>query len=524
MRHWVTAFGVDGFRIDLASVLGRPRSGPFDPHAPLLTAIATDPVLSRCKLIAEPWDATGEGYRVGGFPVAWSEWNGRYRDAVRDFWRGHGGDRRAGVAADRQLRPLRGCPGGGRGRRSTSSPRTTASPCATSSPTSASTTRPTARTTATAPTTTARRTSASRARPTSPVVRARRLGRGPGAARHAAAVDGHADAAGRRRAVAHPGRQQQRLLPRRRRRPGWTGPALPEAASLTAFVARLVGDPPVVGDAAPRPLLPRRRRARGGTSPGRPWTTATGTTTAAHRSACCVGEWLLLLHAGDAAPCTLPPGRPVRAGGRQHPRRRHAGELPPAAGRRDDHRSRRARCCSCAGTSRRPSDPRVGTFVSASRHVRRRESAVHRRGHSPRYPPTVPRYDFRCRQCSDHLRGRPPHGRRGRPGALPVRATRTRSSCSAPSPSAAGPAAAARPWPPHRPRPPAVAAAAGAAAAADRRPLRAATAGPTGSGTCAHGTRRDVPTIAIHPRSSPDERPGRPTLDGDAAPNLRNAE
>ena len=91
MRYWVTVLGVDGFRIDLASVLGRPRSGPFDPNAPLLMAIALDPVLSRVKLIAEPWDATGEGYRVGGFGVAWSEWNGRYRDAVRDFWRGHGG-------------------------------------------------------------------------------------------------------------------------------------------------------------------------------------------------------------------------------------------------------------------------------------------------------------------------------------------------------------------------------------------------------------------------------------------------
>jgi glycogen operon protein len=90
LRHWVTAYGVDGFRVDLASVLGRPRSGPFDPHAPLLTAIATDPVLAHCKLIAEPWDATGEGYRVGGFGVSWSEWNGRYRDAVRDFWRGQG--------------------------------------------------------------------------------------------------------------------------------------------------------------------------------------------------------------------------------------------------------------------------------------------------------------------------------------------------------------------------------------------------------------------------------------------------
>ena len=91
MRHWVTVFGVDGFRIDLASVLGRPHSRAFHPNAPLLTAIAVDPVLSRVKLIAEPWDATGEGYRVGGFGVAWSEWNGRFRDAVRDFWRGHGG-------------------------------------------------------------------------------------------------------------------------------------------------------------------------------------------------------------------------------------------------------------------------------------------------------------------------------------------------------------------------------------------------------------------------------------------------
>jgi isoamylase len=91
MRHWATVYGVDGFRIDLASVLGMPHSGSFDPHAPLLTAIAVDPVLSRLKLIAEPWDATGEGYRVGGFGVAWSEWNGRFRDAVRDFWRGHGG-------------------------------------------------------------------------------------------------------------------------------------------------------------------------------------------------------------------------------------------------------------------------------------------------------------------------------------------------------------------------------------------------------------------------------------------------
>ncbi|PVZ14678.1 glycogen debranching protein GlgX [Actinomycetospora cinnamomea] len=90
LRYWVTVMGVDGFRFDLASTLGRPRGGAFDPAAPLLTDIATDPVLSTVKLIAEPWDATGEGYRVGGFGPAWAEWNGRFRDGVRDFWRGHG--------------------------------------------------------------------------------------------------------------------------------------------------------------------------------------------------------------------------------------------------------------------------------------------------------------------------------------------------------------------------------------------------------------------------------------------------
>ncbi len=88
LRYWAQDMGVDGFRFDLASVLGRPRGGPFDPRAPLLTAIATDPVLSRRKLIAEPWDATGPGYQVGGFGGQFAEWNDRFRDTVRDFWCG----------------------------------------------------------------------------------------------------------------------------------------------------------------------------------------------------------------------------------------------------------------------------------------------------------------------------------------------------------------------------------------------------------------------------------------------------
>ncbi|HEY7042053.1 MAG TPA: glycogen debranching protein GlgX [Nocardioidaceae bacterium] len=90
LRYWVTEMHVDGFRFDLASALT--RNGPnVDLHAPFLTAVHQDPVLRRVKLIAEPWDATSDGYLVGRFPPPWCEWNDKYRDAVRDFWRGHGG-------------------------------------------------------------------------------------------------------------------------------------------------------------------------------------------------------------------------------------------------------------------------------------------------------------------------------------------------------------------------------------------------------------------------------------------------
>jgi len=88
LRYWAQEMGVDGFRFDLASALGRPEGGAFDPRAPLLTAIAADPLLRQRKLIAEPWDATGPGYQVGGFGVQFAEWNDRYRDTVRDFWCG----------------------------------------------------------------------------------------------------------------------------------------------------------------------------------------------------------------------------------------------------------------------------------------------------------------------------------------------------------------------------------------------------------------------------------------------------
>jgi isoamylase len=90
LRFWVTEMHVDGFRFDLAPVLGRDPHA-FDAGAPLLAELAADPVLRRTKLIAEPWDLGPGGYQQGAFPQPFAEWNGRFRDTVRRFWRGVGG-------------------------------------------------------------------------------------------------------------------------------------------------------------------------------------------------------------------------------------------------------------------------------------------------------------------------------------------------------------------------------------------------------------------------------------------------
>jgi isoamylase len=87
LRYWVQEMHVDGFRFDLAVSLGRATSD-FDPFGGFLDAVGQDPILSEVKLIAEPWDVGQGGYDLGNFPPGWSEWNGRYRDTVRDFWRG----------------------------------------------------------------------------------------------------------------------------------------------------------------------------------------------------------------------------------------------------------------------------------------------------------------------------------------------------------------------------------------------------------------------------------------------------
>jgi glycogen operon protein len=90
LRYWVNEMHVDGFRFDLVPTLGRDQDG-FDPGARFFTTIQQDPVLARVKLIAEPWDVGPGGYQVGNFPGGWAEWNGKYRDGVRRFWRGDPG-------------------------------------------------------------------------------------------------------------------------------------------------------------------------------------------------------------------------------------------------------------------------------------------------------------------------------------------------------------------------------------------------------------------------------------------------
>ena len=87
LRYWVTEMHVDGFRFDLASTLAR-ESGAVDKMSAFFDIIHQDPILSNVKLIAEPWDLGDGGYQVGNFPVLWTEWNGRYRDTVRNYWTG----------------------------------------------------------------------------------------------------------------------------------------------------------------------------------------------------------------------------------------------------------------------------------------------------------------------------------------------------------------------------------------------------------------------------------------------------
>ena len=94
LRYWVTSFHVDGFRFDLCATLGREPHG-FDPGSGFFDALRQDPVLAGVKLIAEPWDIGPGGYQLGNHPPGFAEWNDRFRDGVRRFWRGDRGQRPA---------------------------------------------------------------------------------------------------------------------------------------------------------------------------------------------------------------------------------------------------------------------------------------------------------------------------------------------------------------------------------------------------------------------------------------------
>src|SRR5207237_10305131 len=87
LRYWIQEMHVDGFRFDLAATLARGLHD-VDRLSAFFDLIQQDPVVSRVKLIAEPWDVGEGGYQVGNFPPQWSEWTGKYRDSVREYWRG----------------------------------------------------------------------------------------------------------------------------------------------------------------------------------------------------------------------------------------------------------------------------------------------------------------------------------------------------------------------------------------------------------------------------------------------------
>lgn len=153
LRHFVLNAGVDGFRFDLAPVLGRTAAG-FDMASETLAAMHSDPVLYDRLLIAEPWDIGPGGYQLGNFPESFLEWNDRARDDMRRFWRGDAGTTGALANALSGSSPIFSRHGRLKVAASISLPPMTVSPCSISSAMSASTMKRTARTIATATMTT----------------------------------------------------------------------------------------------------------------------------------------------------------------------------------------------------------------------------------------------------------------------------------------------------------------------------------------------------------------------------------
>ena len=212
LRYWVLEMHVDGFRFDLAAALAR-EFYDVDRLSAFFDLVQQDPVVSQVKLIAEPWDVGEGGYQVGNFPGLWTEWNGKYRDTVRDYWRGEPatlGEFASRLTGSSDLYEATG-------RRPEREHQLRHLPRRLSARRSGVVQREAQR---------GQRRGQPRRREPQPVVELRRRGpdRRPGhprAARqadaqhhgHADAVPGHADDLARRRDRPHPARQQQRLLP-----------------------------------------------------------------------------------------------------------------------------------------------------------------------------------------------------------------------------------------------------------------------------------------------------------------------
>ena len=256
LRYWVTEMHVDGFRFDLAATLAR-EFYDVDKLSTFFEMVQQDPVVSQVKLIAEPWDIGPGGYQVGGFPPQWTEWNGDYRDTVRDFWRGEPslGDFASRLSGSSDLYEHSG-------RRPFASHQLRHRPRRLHAARPGVLQREAQR---------GQRRGQQRRREPQPLVEPRRRGpdrrprdprgAGPRAAqlhRHAAAQPGRADAAARRRAQPHPGRQQQHLRPGQRDQLGPLGRRRQAAHRVHGRGRQAACRAP---DLPPQALLHRQHRA-----------------------------------------------------------------------------------------------------------------------------------------------------------------------------------------------------------------------------------------------------------------------
>ena len=256
LRYWVTEMHVDGFRFDLAATLAR-QFHEVDRLSAFFDLVQQDPVVSQVKLIAEPWDVGDGGYQVGNFPPLWTEWNGKYRDTVRDFWRGEPatlGEFASRLTGSSDLYDALG-PQADRVDQLRHRPRRL-------HPARPGVLQREAQR--------GQRRGQQRRREPQPLVELRRRGRDrrPGdpraaaasaaqLAHHAAAQPGRADARPRRRGRPHPARQQQRLLPGQRAVVGGLGARrrAAGAAGVHRGPDRAAPQPPGV----PAPPVLRRR-------------------------------------------------------------------------------------------------------------------------------------------------------------------------------------------------------------------------------------------------------------------------